>query len=190
MDRGAVLRAYGEAARWRRANPDAPRGLLVGQAAPRNPSHGSGHALFPFPRNCAGERLWRMAGWDLGAWFRHWDRINTIQSFPGAAPSGKGDAFPLPLARECAQRHFSEMRLWSRVCVFVGKANAACYGWDAEALPEPLKLHPQRGGGTWAWVPHTSGVVPFWNSEDNRAQLRQLFADLEQIILAGTQKTP
>lgn len=130
-----------------------------------------------------------MGGWSLANWLRHWDRINTIESFPGPAPSGKGDAFPLPLARECAQRHFAELRLWSRVCLFVGKANAQCYGWDADALPEPLKLHPQRGGGTWAWVPHTSGVVPFWNSEPNREQLLDLLNGMAQIILTDAQKT-
>ena len=189
MDRGAVLAAYRNASRWRRDNPAARRGLLVGQAAPRNPAHGSGHALFPFPSNCAGARLFKMGGWGLMPWFAHWDRINTIQSFPGGAASGKGDAFPLPLARECAQRHFGEMRLWNRVCVFVGKANASCYAWDAEALPEPLTLHPQRGGGTWAWVPHTSGVVPFWNDPAHRDQLRQMFDVLGQIILPVSQKS-
>lgn len=183
-----VMSGYLNASRWRRDNPGAPRGLLVGQAAPRNPAHSHHHALFPFPSNSAGARLFAMSGWDIASWFAHWDRINTIQSFPGQAPSGKGDAFPLPLARECAQRHFVELRLWSRVCVFVGRANAACYGWDAEALPEPLLLHPRRGGGTWAWVPHTSGVVSFWNDEANRVQLRRLFVDLEQIILANAQK--
>lgn len=157
MDRGAVLSAYAEAARWRRANPGAPLGLLVGQAAPRN---GSGHALFPFPRNCAGERLWRMSGWDLADWFARFDRINTIQEFPGPAPSGKGDSFPLPLARECAQRHFSEMHLWSRCCVFVGKANASCYGWDADALPEPLTLHPPARGRPLGMGPAHLGRGP------------------------------
>lgn len=185
MDRGAVMSTYAEAARWRRDNPDALPGLLVGQAAPRNPAHGSRHALFPFPRNCAGERLWRMSGWDLVDWFARFDRINTIREFPGAAPSGKGDSFPLPLARECAARMRVEMSLSTRHCVFVGKANANVH---FAGLPEPFRLEEQDGGGLWAWVPHTSGVVPFWNSPENRAKLAGLFTTFWEKVWGEVQK--
>jgi len=190
MDRGDLFAAMLGAGRWRRDNPTARPGLLVGQAAPRNPAHSRRHALLPYPSTCAGARLFKMSGWDLMPWFAHWDRINTIQTFPGGSASGKGDAFPLPLARECAQRHFAEMRLWNRVCVFVGSANAKCYPWDADALPEPLRLHPQRGGGTWAWVPHTSGLVPFWNDPENRAQLSLMFSDFGKLICPEAQRGP
>lgn len=188
MDRGAFMSSYMDACRWNRDNPDATRGLLVGQAGSRAGSGDPAHALLPFPRNCAGERLFRMSDWDLVDYLTRWDRFNTIDKFPGGAASGKGDAFPIKLARECAQRQFAERRMWSKVVLFVGKANASCYGWDAEKLPEPLVLHPQRGGGHWAWFPHTSGIVQFWNDEDNRAQLRQLFGEVKQIIFAEEQK--
>lgn len=184
MDRGAFMSAWRDASRWNRDNPDARRGLLVGQAAPRNPLHGSGHALLPFPSNCAGERLHRMSGWTLHDWLTRFERFNTIEHFPGGAASGKGDAFPRKLAKECAQRQFAERRMWSQVVLFVGKANAECYGWDAEKLPEPLVLHPQRGGGHWMWMPHTSGIVQFWNDEANRAQLRLALEGVRQIIFA------
>ena len=184
MTREELLRATLEAGRLRRANPHAPRGLLVGQAAPAN---GGSHPLLPFPRNCAGERLFRMSGWSLVDYLAWLDRFNTIATFPGSAASGKGDAFPLGIARDCAQQHFSERRMWSRVCLFVGKANAGCYGWDAPALPEPFTLHPQRGGGHWAWVPHTSGLVPFWNDPANRARTAETFTALMQKIFASGQ---
>jgi hypothetical protein len=135
VTREELLSATLEAGRLRLANPHAPRGVLVGQAAPAN---GGSHPLLPFPRNCAGERLFRMSGWSLVDYLARLDRFNTIATFPGSAASGKGDAFPLALARECAQREFMERRMWSRVCLFVGKANAGCYGWDAPALPEPF----------------------------------------------------
>ena len=176
-----VMAGYMEGCRHRRAHPEARRGLLVGQAAPV-PKPGTRHIpLFPFPRNCAGERLHRMSGWDLPSYFTWWDTVNTIAWFPGRASSGKGDAFPAALAREHAALRLVEYRMGERPCLFVGKGNASAYPW-AGGLPGPMEWREQEGGGRWAWFPHTSGIVPFWNSGDNRAQLRQLFSDAQQLF--------
>lgn len=183
-----VMAAYQAGARHRRIlAPEAERGLLVGQAAPV-PKPGSRHIpLFPFPRNCAGERLARMSGWDLPDYLTWWDTVNTIAWFPGRASSGKGDAFPVSLAREQAAERLVEYRMPERVCLFVGKGNASAYTWMG-SMPEPMTWQEQDGGGNWAWFPHTSGIVQFWNQEGNKAQLGRLFAEARQLILPEGQK--
>jgi len=168
-----VMAGYMAGARWQRQHPEAKRALLVGQAAPPLKPGTTHHPLFPFPRNCAGERLFRLSGWTFQQWFSHLDRVNTIEHFPGRSSSGKGDAFPLPLARECAAKLVVERRMFQRTVIFVGKVNAECYPW---ALPDPMELVAQPGGGSWAWLPHTSGIVGFWNDEANREKARALFS--------------
>jgi len=184
-----VMAGYMEGCRHRRAHPDAQRGLLVGQAAPV-PQPGARHIpLFPFPRNCAGERLHRMSGWDLPSYFTWWDTVNTIAWFPGRASSGKGDAFPVALAREQAALRLEEYRMASRPCLFVGKGNASAYPWTS-GLPGPVEWQAQPSGGLWAWFPHTSGIVPFWNSPENRDRLQQLFSEARQLFsLPGQRPT-
>lgn len=174
-----VMAGFAQGARNRRSQPDAKRGFLVGQAAPRPVPGTTHHPLFPFPKNCAGERLFRMSGWTLEEWFTKLDRFNTIERFPGK--SGRGDAFPKDVAMAEAQRHFGEKKLWGKVCVIVGKANADCYAWHGDK-PEPLTLVKQSAGGWWGWMPHTSGIVQFWNKEENRDRAR-LFFDQVKIQL-------
>lgn len=182
--RQEVMAAYAEGCRARRDRPEARRGLLVGQAAPK-PVAGARHIpLFPFPRNCAGERLHRMSGLELTARMVHWDTVNTIAWFPGRATSGKGDAFPARLAREQAAERLVEFRMPERVCLFVGRLNATAYQW-AGRMPSAMEWQEQDGGGRWAWFPHTSGIVAFWNSEENRRRLADLFAEAQRIILSG-----
>ncbi len=186
MSRQEVLAGYLEGCRHRRHHPGVSRGLLVGQAAPQ-PRPGS-HCmpLFPYPVGCAGERLHRMSGWDLRDYFKWWDRVNTIAWFPGRAASGKGDAFPASVARGQASQRMAEFHMSSRVCLFVGRANASAYPW-AGGLPDAMEWQRQGGGGQWAWFPHTSGIVTFWNEARNRELLRGLFDEARQIILSGEQ---
>lgn len=172
MTREEFLRIYAHASRSRSGGP---RPILVGQAAP---ARANSHALLPFPAGCAGERLFRMSGWPLLDYLRDLDRVNTLTHFPGR--SGKGDAFPLSEARPAAARLEQELSLGTRLVIYVGKANAQCYGWS---LPAPFTPVPQPSGGEWAWLPHTSGVVPFWNDPANRARAGELFAWLRQKSL-------
>lgn len=182
-----VMGAYAQGCRARRDRPDAPRGLLVGQAAPK-PTPGARHIpLFPFPRNCAGERLHRMSGLSLEDRMVHWDTVNTVAWFPGR--SGRGDAFPAALAREQAAERLVEFRMPQRVCLFVGKANAQAYLWCGR-MPEAMEWQEQDGGGRWAWFPHTSGLVHFWNDQSNRDRLRDLFATALKNILTEGNDTP
>jgi len=122
-----------------------------------------------------------MSGWDMADYFTHFDTFNTVTYFPGK--SGKGDAFRMSEARPAAAKHVSEKTLGERTCLFVGKANASCYPWPGGKLPEPFDLVGHEGGGHWAWFPHTSGIVQFWNQGDNKVKLRQLFDEVSQIIL-------
>lgn len=155
--------------------PDPTRPVLMGQAGARQ---GDKHPLLPYPRNCAGERLFRLSGLSIEDYMQRFDRHNTLPFFPGR--EGKGDRFPLPLAREAAAAHLLRLGLDERPCIFVGKANALIYFRlvDVE-MPNPLQVSPRV---PWAWMPHTSGIVQVWNSPEMRDRVPPLF---EKILGIG-----
>lgn len=175
-----VLSAYAESRRRRLRRLDAGKltfAFLVGQAAPAPVPGTTHHPLFPLPARSAGGRLHAMSGWSLEDWFTEFNTFNTLEHFPGRA--AKGDQFPLREAREAAARHEFNHCLRERVAVFIGKANAGCYSWT---LPEPLTLTALPEGGHWAWMPHTSGIVPFWNDGGNRDRVRALFEEVHRVV--------
>lgn len=180
MNRKEALNAYLESQRLRKKNPLAPRGLLIGQAAPKTAKgHASAHALFPHPKTSAGYRLFAMSKWDIQDWFVHWDRINTIAEFPGRG-DGKGDAFPVKEARRRADENIDRYDMRSRVCLFVGKSNAKAYDW--RDWPPPFEITETPEGGHWAWVPHTSGIVQSWNKAENRGRLQSTLSRMRDLL--------
>lgn len=180
--REEVLAAWGERERFVRRLGDGGASrlpFLAGQAAPK-PKPGTRHIpLFPYPNNTAGARLFELSGWPLGLWMRGWDRFNTLEHFPGSA--GKGDAFPLPLARAAARRHVDERGLVDRCGLIVGKANAGCYPWPG-GLPDPFTVVRIGEASFWMWVPHTSGVNTFWNDPDHRGRFRQALQAYKALV--------
>lgn len=167
-----VMAGYMDGQR-RRHRGEQPLGFLVGQAAPQ-PKPDTRHVpLFPYPRQSAGGRLHALSGWSLSDWFALWDTFNTIEEFPGR--SGRGDNFPLGEARKWAAAHRAARGLLARTCVFVGKANAQCY---FDRLPDPATLVRTMEGGTWAWVPHTSGLVQHWNDPQSKLAARSMFGEI------------
>ena len=134
--------------------------------------------MFPNPRNTAGYRLFKMTGLTLDEYVSGFERFNTIGHFPGH--SGRGHKFPKKEARECAQNHIVTRRLMERPCIMIGKANAEAY-FEQGDMPDALTWKPV-GTGSWVWMPHTSGIVQFWNQPGNAERVASVFADLSDYV--------
>lgn len=103
-----------------------------------------------------------LMGLPLDEYLRRTDRRNLFDRWPGK--SGKGDAWDAQEARIRAGILMPDV-LGRRV-LFVGRAVAAAF-----AMPRVPLLTWVGACGAWvAVVPHPSGIVRWWNSEENRAR--------------------
>ena len=140
----------------------------------------SSTAMFPNPRTSAGYRLFKMTGLTLDEYLQEFERFNTLPYFPGCANS-RGHKFPRKDALEWMEVHIVERRLMERPCVIIGKGNAQIY-FGRKGLPEPLTWE-RKGKEHWLWMPHTSGIVQFWNKQEGaRARVAEIFADLKDYV--------
>lgn len=122
----------------------------------------------------------------IGVWF---DRANVLDFYPGR--SGKGHAFPVGAARIAAELMLPEVKRYDRV-VFCGKAVfeafRTCGTGDESARrrkewrgwPMLTWHHLDRTGlaGSWAWMPHTSMIVTWWNDRENVEAAQAFLRDL------------
>lgn len=134
------------------------------------------------------------------------DRANVLDFYPGR--SGKGHAFPLGHARLAAQEMWPKVLEYERV-VFCGKAvkdsfidtmtgtrdhplrrsyrkafrEAEMLTWYAHAT----KLN-DTGAFLWAWMPHTSMIVPWWNDPANVELARRFLTDLANWTIWGREE--
>lgn len=101
--------------------------------------------------------------------------INVIEEYPGRAPGGQYDNFPMAYARQCA---FS--RVWPRVwagsfdrVVVLGRQASRAMNVD-ETVPyfEWLTVRETSYGREveLAVSPHPGGKVMYWNDAENRAR--------------------
>jgi hypothetical protein len=118
-----------------------------------------------------------------------WDRANVLDYFPGK--NGKGDAFPLGHAREAAAFMWPSLAEYDRV-LFCAKGV-----WDVfRSCPAGRDVSERRRDWmgvqalTWvrgarhglrgevAWMPHTSGIVTWWNARQNQLRAADFMMDL------------
>lgn len=135
-------------------NEDAPL-LIVGEAPSR-----LGDPAAPLEGKI-GKKLARLFGLDTEDYLAVTERMNVLEEWPGK--DEKGDAFPLEDARELADK--KKHLLMGRRVLFLGrrvekafgvvKSTALDWSWNAE-----LKA-------LTAVLPHPSGVVRWWNEEEN-----------------------
>lgn len=154
--------------------------ILIGQAAAKN---GAPRALFPADPNSAGGRLMRMARMQMPDFLEEFESFNTIDWFPGR--DEWGDRFEMREGILEAHRHTDERKLYTRVCIFVGKANATCYDWGRHGMPQSQFVWREfpTAGGAWAWIYHTSGKVKSWERKYNRDRIPRLM--YEALCKAG-----
>lgn len=141
------------------------RVVIVGQAPSR-----SSRGKRPF-EGASGRRIAALAG--LGSYEALAGRcvlVNLLRRWPGAAPSGKGDAFPWRRA-ERAARDLAAQVAPGDVVVLAGRNVARCFGLRATTFFGRVAL----GGAEAYVVPHPSGVSHWWNDAGNRKAAAEFF---------------
>lgn len=117
-----------------------------------NPSTGDPRAaLLPYPRGCAGWRLWKMVhdvcGISRHEWCQRTERVNLLET-----------TWWDPLA--AAERGEALWRTWAgRRVVVLGAATRTAL----RLPPAPALLWSVSSGVTWCWVPHPSGRCREYN---------------------------
>lgn len=125
-------------------------------------------ALDPTIPNSAGWRLWQMSCIDMDTYLKTFTRLNT-------SPGG-----PLKpaLMRERAAALVSSGMFKNRRVLIVGAENARMYPWPRR-MPPRMTWYSWREHNAWVmWIPHTSGLVMFWNETANRHALRVRMEEL------------
>lgn len=148
--------------------------VLVGEAPSRDTE-----GRPPFSGR-SGRRLAELLGEDLDEAFL---LENLLQRWPGPASSGKGSAFPLGPARKSARRLVREYR--GRRFVLVGWRVAAAFGVPVH-VARPLRWYGDwahsldgsgAGAGSFAVLPHPSGVNLWWNDPANVERARRFLRE-------------
>lgn len=152
--------------------------LLIGQAP--GPATDPG---LPLSGRC-GARLAELCGLELESFLRTFDRVNLVRTFPGKA--GKGDAFPIDLARKGAVDLLIFGRLNQRPTVLLGQNVARAFGFPASGV-EFFRWNYLDGNPSMrlAFAPHPSGVSRWWNDPANEAAARRFFRRLARESTPG-----
>jgi uracil-DNA glycosylase len=117
-----------------------------------------------------------------GEWARLFRRTNLLESWPGRAPSGRGDLFDARAAAESAGRLIDRgLQLKVDLVVLLGRRVERAFGrprvlWFAEipALPWRTRV-----------APHPSRISRWWNDEENRSRARSFWSDVAAVARGG-----
>lgn len=144
--------------------------IVYGQAPGKNSPPGAA----PFSGGRTGALLEELAGVPLDVLQREWTFVNVLPHYPGSAPSGVGDAFPMSEARAQALAISDTWVSGDRI-VLCGRNVARSFGWTS--LPY---LSWERGPFDIAIsvFPHPSGLNRWWNDLDNRVEAAMFLRDL------------
>lgn len=124
----------------------------------------------------------------IGLWF---DRANVLDHYPGR--KGKGHAFPPGAAFGAAANMWDRTRDHDRV-LYCGKAVFDAFrrvsklsaGSEYARDVEMLRWHEDRARGQlYAWMPHTSMIVPWWNDPANVRRASDFLRDLHAWTLGA-----
>lgn len=128
------------------------------------------------------------------------DRANVLDYYPGRLAESKGDQFPLAHARTAAAFMWPAIAEHYDRTLFCGKAvwdvfRTCQAGLDvSERRREWMSVQAlewvdgRRYGihGEVAWMPHTSGIVTWWNDVQNRLRAESFMACLTVYALGRT----
>jgi len=132
----------------------APKPLLVGEANPY--SLDPDMALFPWPRQAAGNRLREILGLTDAKYVKRFDRINLV----------RGHRWSIKLAREEANRLLAER---GGPMVLLGAKVASAFGLDFT----PFTV----ARGQLYLLPHPSGLCRVWNDSTAVPRTRSLLGE-------------
>ncbi len=144
--------------------------LIVGQGPSK-----SGVGKPPLDGNGSGDRLAKLCGVTKEKMFEMVDAVNLLDEWYGK--NGKGDKFPIEIAREKAKvLAASDWKKYKRI-VFLGQNVADAFGFCGE----PLIRLAFEGHEDVSMLPHPSGVNRFYNDLNNKKAantfLTSLFSD-------------
>lgn len=134
-------------------------------------------------------RLLEFTGYDMRTYLRTFDRTNLIHELP--PKDGRGRSFPMNWARLLAPDLLGQAARKNQCVILLGARLRQVFDWIGEEGPVPKQgvkyLHWYRAtmkGSVMrpvvAVVPHPSGINRWWNSEDNRADARRFFQELQE----------
>lgn len=149
------------------------RPLLIGQAP--GPATDPGHPL----SGRTGARLAGLFRFDEDEFLAAFDRVNLIGRFPGKA--GKGDAFPLQIARRRALA--LSRRFEGRTVVLLGGSVSAAF--RVTAVPILRWRRGALGAARLAVAPHPSGISRWWNDPENVRAAARFFRRLARESTPG-----
>ncbi len=119
------------------------------------------HALLPFPKNCAGDKLFRMTGLHMLEYLAIMRR-NLVPTLKERRACGQ------PLLRHWARRRHEEGLFENRSVVIVGSVPARALGLDDAPLFRWMTS--THWGVQYGVIPHTSGRNRIWNDPEIREQ--------------------
>jgi hypothetical protein len=126
----------------------------------------------------SGARLARLCGMELPAFLASFERWNLIDYWPGEGP-GKGDRW-LGRAEARALAESLRGRFEGRRVVILGFSTAAAF-----RLTQPAFTFCKHWGGEFAFTPHPSGVVTWWNEPSNLRRAETFFRALAREAARG-----
>lgn len=143
-----------------------PKPLLIGQA----PS-ASGESGKPLEGRI-GRKLAALSGMSFPDWAASCDRVNVFDEFPGK--NGKGDSWDPKKAEKRADGLRGLLK--GRRVVFLGKRVAKAFGESGSPILEWKRSEKLKA--EVATLPHPSGIVLWWNDEDNEAAAASFLHEL------------
>lgn len=142
--------------------------VVVGLQPSKTVHQSSDGALFPWPKNGSGYRLWRLSGWTIHEWMELVQRVNTRDFFGENWNS----------LSQCARDKTRIYSLERRDTVFVGRMTSLYYEWPQGDIPDAFCPAITKRDAVWRWIPHTSGLSRYWNDKDVRDKCRQMFSEI------------
>lgn len=114
-----------------------------------------------------------LMGMDREVFLRSFRRARLFSKYPGPAPGGQGDAFPMKEARRRARVLQDRLLSEADRVVFVGRAVSTAFGFSS-----PYLCWEKWQGRRAAVIPHPSGVNRWWNDADNTAAARAFLSKI------------
>lgn len=131
----------------------------------------------------SGQRLAELCGLDLDVFLRAFERVNLLESYPGKAGNGKGDAFPIGSAREKAIDILLRYELHERMTIMLGDNVCRTFGL---AFAMPCYFYRSKVmDAAVAFCPHPSGICRWWNEPANVKKARRFWRKIGQEAARG-----
>jgi len=147
------------------------KSVIIGQA----PHKSAVKNFRPLIDGKCGYRLSETCGIEHEEYAQIFNTINLIDEYMGK--SGKGDYFPLKLAKEKASQIWPDLDSKYDIVILAGKSVANAFGIKAEYF-QWIKINDIN----LVVIPHPSGVNRWWNDDSNKEKAKQFMRNLIKEI--------